>query len=268
MAFLQTIKSINWSRIFTITAWVLVVSGLGILFGFTASKQAKQRVRNIVINIDHNADNFFVDKKDILKTLNDSQGDTLINRMLKSISLSALEYTLEQNRYLQNVEVYADLKGNLYIDALQREPVLRIINSSSRSYYLDVNGRKMPLSDKYTAKVVVANGNIPEGYGEVVDSVQTPLLKSVYAVWKGINADKFWKAFVIQIYVNEKSEICLVPRVGKQLLIIGNEKDIKGKLARLMLFYEKAMPRVGWDTYKTLDASYNDQIVAIKDTIL
>ena len=42
------------------------------------------------------------------------------------------------------------IDGGLKVDVKQRNPIIRIINADGDSYYLDDEGKLMPLSDKYT----------------------------------------------------------------------------------------------------------------------
>lgn len=251
-------------QILKILAWCISIAGIGTLLGFANGRQEAVRCSKINIRIDQAQGNYFLEKKDILKILKNDGSGTLINQLLKSIDLSSLEYNIEQNRYLQNAEVYIDINGELTIEAEQRTPALRIINYKNEGYYIDNKGYKMPLSAEYTAQVQVANGYIAEACGSKKDSIRTPILKALTNVNNFIQKDPWLQALFVQIYVNETQTICLVPRIGNQLIIIGDDKDLESKFERLKIFYKKAMPLVGWNKYKTINLTYKNQIVASK----
>jgi cell division protein FtsQ len=61
----------------------------------------------------------------------------------------------------------------------------------------------------------------------------------------------------------------LVPRVGSQKIVFGNGDDLESKFKNLLVFYKKAIPLVGWDTYSTINLKFKGQIVCVKrDSIL
>jgi cell division protein FtsQ len=64
------------------------------------------------------------------------------------------------------------------------------------------------------------------------------------------------------VYVDKDLE--LIPRVGNHTIILGNVSDLQEKFNKLMIFYKEAMPKVGWNKYKTLNLKYKNQIVCKK----
>ena len=60
----------------------------------------------------------------------------------------------------ENRKCTPTLSGNLYVDIEQRTPIARVFTPMG-SFYLDQEGYVMPLSDKYTAQVIVVNGYLP-----------------------------------------------------------------------------------------------------------
>jgi cell division protein FtsQ len=104
----------------------------------------------------------------------------------------------------------------------QRNPIVRI-NGQKDNFYMDENGVFMPLSDKYTARVIVVSGYIfePYAYGEArllsrkndEDTLYFPniapykysLKDTLFTLAKFINASDFWKAEIEQVYVTQNS---------------------------------------------------------------
>jgi cell division protein FtsQ len=164
--------------------------------------------------------------------------------------------------------VYNDLTGEVKIEVRQRKPVLRIINSSLKSFYIDENGLKMPLSPNFAARVLIANGNITESYGGIFDSVQTKLVQDIYHLTKYTLRNEFWNSQIEQIYVQENGDLVLIPRVGNHKIIFGDISEMEEKFENLMVFYIQALPKVGWETYSVINVKFKGQIIGVRNDIL
>jgi cell division protein FtsQ len=252
----------NWKAILHGTLWTLCIAGLILLLGFAGSRQERVICKDIKVDIDYKSDNFFVEKEDVDRVLYRYE-DSLLNKKLGTIHIDTLEKALRKNPFVQDAQVFADLVGGLCVEVKQRKPLLRVINNMYRSFYIDDRGMKMPLSDKYTSRVIVANGNISERFG-TIDTLQTQLAKDLFQLVSFIQKDEFWTAQVEQIYVNERNEIELIPRVGNHRIIIGDTSDLEEKFDNLMIFYNKALPKIGWNTYSAINVKFKNQLVCTK----
>jgi hypothetical protein len=67
-----------------------------------------------------------------------------------------------------------------------------------------------------------------------------------------------------QIFIEENKDITLIPRVGNQKILFGSIENKDEKFEKLFLFYTKAMPKVGWDTYSIINLKFKNQIVATR----
>jgi cell division protein FtsQ len=153
---------------------------------------------------------------------------------------------------------------------------MRIINERGDSYYMDDEGKLMPLSDKYTAKVLVANGKITESYGKYYkrsmediakDSAvkARTMLDELFAMATYIEKDEFWKSQVQQIFINENKEMELVPMVGNQKIIFGDTTAMDEKFKKLMIFYSQGLNTTGWwNKYASINLKFRNQIVCTK----
>ena len=133
----------------------------------------------------------------------------------------------------------------------------------------------MPLSEKYTARVPLANGYIFHRESERLVNTSSKnsfanadstgsAIANVYDVAKFISQNDFWSAQIEQIYVNPGGDLELIPRVGRHSIILGDSKDIEEKFSRLFLFYAKGLNKTGWDKYKTINLKFKDQVVCTK----
>jgi cell division protein FtsQ len=255
------LKRINWKAIFKVFAWLTCLAGVVVLMSFIGVKKHTVKCAKIEILIP-GADNF-IEIEEIDAILKQNQGD-LIGRNLEGINLHDIEKSIAANPYIGFVKVYADMNGTVFIEVKQRQPVLRILNAGGQDYYVDRDGLKMPVSPNFTANVLVASGNILEGFNGRVDTLMTGIAKDLYKTAMFVKKDTLWDAQIEQLYVNEKNDIEMVPRVGNQRIILGNAKDIDIKMENLFAFYKQAMPKVGWNAYRSINLKYINQIVCEK----
>nr|WP_068890716.1 cell division protein FtsQ [Pedobacter panaciterrae] len=258
------LKRINWTSVFKGFAWVVSLAGIIVLMSFVSIKKNTVTCVNIKILIP-GADNF-IEREEVDAILKQSQG-VLIGKKLEQINLEEIEKKLKANPYIAFATVYADMNGVIHINVKQRQPILRVINLSDQDFYIDRNGLKMPISPNFTASVLVANGRILENFSGKVDTLITKLAKDLYKTASYIKQDTLWDAQIEQLIVDDKNDIQLVPRVGNQRIILGTADSLEVKMRNLRAFYNKAMPKVGWDTYKTINIKYTNQVVCEKNKV-
>lgn len=67
-----------------------------------------------------------------------------------------------------------------------------------------------------------------------------------------------------QIVVYPDGEWLLVPRVGDFDVHFGRPVNMETKLKRLAVFLGEYLPRMGWDTYSSINLKYDNQIVCTR----
>jgi cell division protein FtsQ len=194
-------------------------------------------------------------------------GGAMLGKDLNDINIHKLENALKANPFIEFAKVYADMTGVIHVQIRQREPVLRVVNMANLHFYIDGNGNKIPLSDNYTAKVLVASGLIEEDFSGRVDTLKTKMARDLFRTALFIRSDTLWDNQIEQLFVDLKGDIEMVPRVGGHKIILGSADSLQIKFRNLLVFYKKAIPKVGWDTYKTINLKYANQIVCEKNII-
>lgn len=255
------LKRINWRAVLITTIWVISLSGLITLMSFIEIKKGEQTCNKVQVILPGNQ--FFIERAEIDDILNSKSG-ILVGRRLEGINIQNLENRLKANPFIEYAKVYVDMDGILHADVRQRVPILRVFNMTGQDFYIDQNGLKVPLSDHFTSRVLVANGAILEGFDGKVDTLKNNLSKDLYKMAKYITADSLWNEQVVQIYVNNNKDMELVPRVGSQKIIFGNADGMEDKFKNLLLFYKKALPKVGWDAYSSINLKFNGQVVCVR----
>ena len=227
-----------------------MLTSVVLILSFTEFKYDNQFISLGNINI-LNSEDDFIDDTMILNLIEEYE-DSITFMTSNQLNIKSLEKYLQKQTTIKNVEVSINQNGEVNIDVLQRKPVVRIF-TESKNYYLDEDARKMPISRRYTSRLLLVNGDVEEQHHkEIFDFVQI------------INSSTFWKAQIVQMYFI-KNEVILVPRVGEHKIYFGLLKDVNKKLDNLFHFYKYAMPLKGWDLYSEINLKYNNQIVCTKN---
>ena len=264
---------VSWKKIFRITFTLAMVALFIVSAGMVQSRQRAVTCRSVNINIDESEGNFFVEQSDILNLIHDKWG-TLLGKPMEAINMNMLETLVDNNPWIFRAEVFSTIDGELNIDVRQREPVLRVINKENQSYYIDVNGLFMPLSDKHASYVPVASGNIPDRYvsgsvkqeKEAADTTYNKsLLEQLYDLAVFIRNDELWQAQIVQLYVNDEGDIEMIPRVGNHRIILGDTQHMEEKFSKLQEFYRKGLGATGWNNYNTINLKFSGQVVCTKN---
>lgn len=121
----------------------------------------------------------------------------------------------------------------------------------------------MPLSDHFTAKVLVATGSLPN-YDDRFIERKRSRLKNAFELTHLILQDDFLQPMIEQIHFESQGSITLIPKLGRHKIIFGKYEDAEDKLRKLKIFYKEALPHEGWRKYRTVDLSYEGQVVCKK----
>ncbi|MCD8302495.1 MAG: cell division protein FtsQ/DivIB [Prevotellaceae bacterium] len=196
--------------------------------------------------------NTLIDRSGIIRILS-SHKMVIEGRPFRELDIKRIDSLLQSNPYVDTVVSYPSSSGELCIRMRLAEPLLHIIPESGKEFYLDRQGRILPAGGLNT-NLCIVTGNVTRQF------IKDHLLSLATIV----NDDPYWRLQAQQINVTEKREIQLIPRTGNHTVILGDSAKMVEKLQRVRLFYEKGMPEVGWNTYKTINAEYNGQIVCTR----
>jgi cell division protein FtsQ len=251
-----------WKYLLISFAWVISLGGLFVLMSFIEVKKSEVICTDVKIYIPGNQ--YFIDRDEVDNILH-IHSHALIGRRMENINIHALEKKLKANPFIEFAKVYVDMNGIINVEISQRQPILRIMNRFDQNFYVDQHGLKIPLSSNFTARVLVANGYIDELFANRVDTLHTPLAAELFKTADYIRKDSLWDAQISEIYVNKDREIELIPRVGNNRILLGDADSLDAKFHNLLVFYKKALPRVGWDAYKMINIKYANQVVGVRN---
>ncbi len=261
-------------KILRVVVWILLVAGAGTLVGFVEVAQYDQTCKKVKIHIDYGAADVLITKRDVDSIVMKTAG-SLKGKPLGFVNIGAIENAIRNQPYVSKVHIYENNPGTIFIDIRQREPLLRIINRNFENFYLDESGVLLPVNQGFSARVLVANGFIPDSYIKnpkyrvnmlaLSDSIYyDSLLTNLYKLAMYITHDKFLRAQIDQIYVNSTGDFELIPRVGNHLIILGSADDLDAKFKKLLAFYKFGLNKIGWNKYNTLNIKYKNQVLCSK----
>ena len=242
-----------FKKILIITVTTLLLAYLVFAIVSLNPKAEKEMVcSGVRVEVMDKLENQYIGEKEVMSMLDKAK----INpegANFSAINMEAIENTLKENRLIKRAECYKTVNGEVRIKVFQRTPVLRVI-ANKGNYYIDNEGEIMPVPNNFSAYVPIATGFIEEEFAK----------KQLYEFTLFLQKDKFWNAQIEQIYVSPKLDIELTPRVGNHQIILGKIEDYPENLAKLKLFYEKGLNKVGWNKYSKINLKYKNQVVCTK----
>lgn len=249
---------------FNIKRELKITAALAVLFFFIAFSERKQgtvSVKDIIIKVENIQENQFLDEKDIIRLMQLDK-ENLKGASLDRLNLKDIEKRIKTHRFVEDAELYSDLKGNLVVKAILRRPIARIVRSEGSDGYIAEDGTIMPVSDKFTTRVVLVSGLFTNQLMQVDNLNKMERGKELMEMLSIIREDDFWRAQIAQLDIDSKFSINLLPQVGGQTIEFGNPENLEAKFKKLRIFYKEILPRQGWNTYERVNLEYEGQIIA------
>ena len=245
--------------------WVMFILIIGVIWmRAVIARKAADVSRLEVEVVPLEGGNRLITEENVRNLLRKSFGSSIEKTQSSNLELDRMEQKVEEDPFVQNADVYLDQRNKLRVKIEQRNPVLRVMDINGGNYYLDKLGHKIPVSEHYTARVMVATGKIPHYAPDFLEK-KSNVLKDVFTVAQKIAEDEFFSHFIQQIHVSTSNgDIMMSPLIGDQVIILGSARKLEDKLERLRIFYKEAIPHEGWRKYSTINLKYNGQIVCKK----
>lgn len=243
---------------------VTVVAVLAMLFGliaFTERMKDEVTVSAIRISLENIHDNHYLEERDVMKLMRlDLQN--LRGANLSQLNFRGIEQRIRQSPYVRNAELYSDLKGNLMVNVSLRRPVARMIQSSGPNAYIADDGTIMPVSDRFSSRVVLLSGDFIPKILKLDNIHELEEGRQLMRMIEVIREDPFWEAQIAQIDIDSKAKTTLYLQVGDEIVEFGKPVDLETKFWKLKIFYKEVFPRVGWNKYSRVNVEYAGQVVA------
>lgn len=235
---------------------ILKIIGIVLMLGYVVfaalsfyGKPRGEICKELVIDIADKNEIHLIDEKEVIGMIK-YEDLYPIEKEMGEINTEAIENCIKKDRLIREVECFKSTDNKIKVLIHQRIPVLRIM-SVHGNYYIDKEGKAMPVSNMYTARLPIASGYIEKKYAE------NELFK--FAVF--LRGNPFWRAQIQQIDVRQNQDVILIPTVGDQQIVLGQLTDFETKMDNLLAFYRDGCNHFGWNKYKTINLRYDRQVI-------
>jgi cell division protein FtsQ len=249
---------INIGRELKIGAVLVVVFGL---IAFTERMKGDITVRDIQVKIENLNENHFLEDQDILNRMQVDQKH-LIGVGVSTLNFKSIEKKIKLDPYIEDAQLYSDLKGNITVNVKLRRPIARMVRNDGPDGYVAEDGTVMPVSEKFTSRVILLSGSYAKTLLRLQNLNQTEDGKKLMEMLNVIRDDEFWKAQITELDIDSKTRITIFPQVGDEKIEFGKPENLEIKFKKLKIFYKEILPRVGWNKYNRVNLEYEGQIVA------
>lgn len=256
-----------WHRVRFLFFWSLTGVYLFAALGLVSEEQREMICNRIEVMIADSVSRQFVKREDIVRQVMGS-GIPILGVPVNKLEIYRVEDLVSGNPFIRSAEVYKTIGGILTIQIRQREPIIRIMKTNARDFYIDREGFIVPFNGVYPSYVLVANGAIPEPTGHPAGLYQVfeagDRWNELYRLARFIEEDDLWKQQIEQIYVKQNGDMELVPRVGAHLILLGKPDKLEEKFNRLEILYGNGFGQSEWNKYEQINIKYDNQVICTK----
>tara|TARA_B110000014_G_scaffold214322_1_gene167498 strand:- start:779 stop:1513 length:735 start_codon:yes stop_codon:yes gene_type:complete len=234
--------------IYILTTLFIVVI---VIFSF---KNNSNPIKEIVVN----SENKFLDRFQIESLITEKMDkDSIIK------NANIIEKNILANPFVKEIKLYQDLSNKLIVDLVQYQPIARLVSENKKDFYIDLHGNIFPTSTKFSERVLLIHTADNINF-DLKNINSTDYGKKIFTMINYIINDIFLSKIISEIDINYNKNIIIYPQVSKQKIIFGYPEQIDVKFDKLMLFYKKILPAKGWNTYKTVNLKFKNQIICDK----
>ena len=170
--------------------------------------------------------------------------------LLDKLDLNRIESALNENDMVKHADVYYTVYGELSARIIQKTPIARV--AGEKAYYIDEDGRYMPLSPVYSARVPLVTG-----------SVSRDKLEEVHDLAYYIYHDDFLRRNIIGIH-KDKEGFELRFRANDFVLKFSDLNRLDKKFNNFKAFYQKGTKDKSLAMYKAVNLDFDNQVVCTK----
>ena len=239
-------------KVVNILKWILLLAYIPVMILFISFRSKALICSELRVIVSDSLSNRFVSGDEVRKMMF-TDYPKLLGSNIREMNFEEMEAAIEKHSAIKECQIYNNAKGIVNVEVKQYNPVLRVF-SGSTSFYLDIDGNRIPASNRFNVRLLVVNGAIPIEPDELLN------------VARFIKKDPFWDAQIEQIYIRRNNDYILIPRVGEHSIILGKPEDIENKMRNLRAFYKQIDPKA-WNDYKVINLKYKNQIVCSKNSL-
>ena len=231
-------------RILKILIMLFLVTGL------TAFSIIKNGDRNININkINYmDSDPIFISVESVNNLL--KQSDSNSSTLLKSnLNLRKIEELINDNAFIDFAEVSMDLVGEIGVKIIEKKPVFRVLNGE---YYIDTNGRKMPLSNLFSERIPL-----------IISDVNSSDYVSLGSLGSFLINDDFLNAHITGLEIIDNNLFFHV-RNFSYVITMKGFNQYKIRLNNYKVFYRSVINDSVLRDLSSINLNFNSQVIVEK----
>ena len=230
------------ARVLIFSFWVFLSMG-ALVFSF--ERNSARPIQGFIV---HLTDDFpqMIAKDSVNKMLKVVFKDSTSKRK-SEINLKRLELQLAQNNLIKKTEAFLTLDDVLHIKVFPRVPVARVKGISE--FYLDSEGRIIPLSPSFDAEVPI-----------ILEEPNIDRYQDLSTLSIAIANDGFLASHITDIKV-EGNQIYLNIANHDYRLKLKSIRDVQTKFKKYKAFYAAATDQGIIDDYREVALDYSNQII-------
>jgi cell division protein FtsQ len=237
---------INWQNI----RLFCIIFTMIFLYAFTSNRNENRKLQKSEV-VFEGKNNLFVDQKTVNNLLIENFADAKSIKKL-AVNLNKLEKTINKHPMIEKSEVFVLIDGTLKAVVKQKTPIARVFDSNG-SFYIDYQGSTMPLSELYTARVLLI-------LGELNDQNKKPISD----LCKEIYEDDFLKKNIISLQILADGSLKMRNRNYDYEIDFGRTIRVEDKLKTYKAFFQKAVLDSSLYHYKKINLRFANQVVCSK----
>lgn len=239
--------------IFTITLIVILASYL--IFSVCYFKKPNEKIpcKQVEICIEDSSKYRFTNELDIRNYLSKRK----LNPSGKHIGIAVtnqIERSLREMNVCKKADCFMGYDSVFYIHLWQRCPLFRVIPNQGKSYYIDQDRQKMPVSNNFTAHLPILSGEIK------TDAAQ----KHWFDFMLYLQNDKHWKNMIAEVHVDAQDKVILSSKQGIPYIELGTLQDYPAKMEKLRAWYAEFPHKNNDSIYQKISILYDQLIFCTK----
>lgn len=243
-------KKLNWKNIWTNVRLLLMFAIIIFLYSFTLKRNEQRKIQKPIVEFTEEGSLFLTHQavnKLLIEKNQDPQTIAKVN-----LDLNKLEKSLNEHDMVEKSEVFVSIDGVLKAVVKQKTPIARVF-TEDESFYIDLQGNRMPLSEVNTARVPLVSGELNEVKKE-----------DLYQLLQLIHNDDFLKKNIIGIQVLHGGSLKMANRNFNYAINFGKAKNVEKKFNNYKAFFQKAVQDSSISKYKEINLKFTQQVVCTK----
>lgn len=242
--------------------WSGALAGFMVLLIAAVKDKEVSRCKGISVTLKGDDSNAFIDEKDIRALVVRDKQQNPVGKPISEINIANLEKVVEADPWVRSAELFIDNREILNVVVMQRDPLARVFTFTGNSFYLDEQGERIPVSDRFTARVPVFTGYPSDAVKPGKED--SALFAQMLELARFVAKDTFWNAQVEQFVIGGDRKFEIVPKLGDHVIVFGDGTDIAKKFNKLLVFYKEGLNKVGWSTYSRINIAYDEEVIGTR----